>query len=178
MADAVFLVLLVLHVASIVGWMGGAVFFVSVVSPSLRIMSMASRIEFVLSTFPGYVRFIGGASITAVAAGVLLYGYITLVATSLAPSSSGLIALEVGAVLSLIALIIALGVIIPTARKLVSLAKQMPKPLGGAAEGASPAENPVVVQMTSLQRRLAIGGRLGVSLLGLALILMVVGASI
>ncbi len=172
MADAVFLVLLLLHVGSIVAWMGGAILFVSVVSPSLRRMSPTSRSEFVLSALPPYMRFIGGSSILSVIAGLALYTYITQVATSLAPSSSGLIYVQAGALLSLVVLLIAFGVVIPTGRKLVRLLKQSQK------QAAPDADAPVAAQMASLQKRLAMGARLGVFLLTLTFIMMIVGASI
>ncbi len=172
MADAVFLVLLVLHVGSIVAWMGGATLFVSIVSPSLRRMSPTSRSEFVLSTLPPYMRFIGGSSIVSVIAGLALYAYITQVATSLAPTSSGLIYIQLGAVVSLVVLLIAFGVVIPTGRKLVSLLKQSQK------QAAPDVDTSMSAQMASLQKRLAMGARLGVFLLTLTLILMIVGASI
>ncbi len=172
MADAVFLVLLLLHVGSIVAWMGGATLFVSVVAPSLRRMSPTSRSEFVLFAFPGYMRFIGGSSIVSVVAGVALYSYITQVATSLAPSNSGLIYIQAGAVLSLIVLLIAFGIIIPTGRKLVNLLKQ-------AKQQAAPdTDTPMAAQMAGLQKKLAMGARLGVVLLALTFIMMIVGASI
>ena len=172
MADAVFLVLLLVHVGSIVAWMGGATLFVSVLSPALRRMSPASRGEFVLSVLPSYMRFIGGSSIAAAVAGLALYAYITQVATSLAPSSSGLIYVQVGAVVTLIVLLIAIGVLIPTSRKLVGLLKQSQKqsvPGGDATIGA---------QVGNLQKRLGMAARLGVFLLAVTFILMIVGASI
>ncbi|OLD56027.1 hypothetical protein AUI46_02365 [archaeon 13_1_40CM_2_52_13] len=172
MADAVFLVLLLVHVGSIVAWMGGATLFVSVLSPALRRMSPASRGEFVLSVLPSYMRFIGGSSIAAAVAGLALYAYITQVATSLAPSSSGLIYVQVGAVVTLIVLLIAFGVLIPTSRKLVGLLKQSQKqsvPGGDATIGA---------QVGNLQKRLGMAARLGVFLLAVTFILMIVGASI
>jgi|SRR5256712_363519 len=172
MADAVFLVLLLVHVGSIVAWMGGATLFVSVLSPALRRMSPASRGEFVLSVLPSYMRFIGGSSIAAAVAGLALYAYITQVATSLAPSSSGLIYVQVGAVVTLIVLLIAFGVLIPTSRKLVGLLKQSQKQLvpgGDATIGA---------QVGNLQKRLGMAARLGVFLLAVTFILMIVGASI
>src|SRR5260370_19052309 len=106
MADAVFVILLLLHVGSIVAWMGGATLFVSVLTPALRRMSPASRGEFMLSAIPSYMRFIGGSSIAAAVAGLALYAYITQVATSFAPSSSGQIYIQVGAVVTLIVLLI------------------------------------------------------------------------
>ena len=172
MADAVFLVLLVLHVGSIIAWMGGATLFVSVLTPALRKMSPASRGEFVVSVIPSYMRFIGGSSIAAAVAGLALYAYITQVATSLAPSGSGAIYIQIGAVVTLIVLLIAFGVLIPTSRKLVGLLKQSQKQ---AAPGGDAA---ISAQVGSLQKRLGMAARLGVFLLAVTFILMIVGANI
>ncbi len=168
MADAVFLVLLILHVGSIIAWMGGATLFVSVLTPALRKMSPTSRGEFVVSVIPSYMRFIGGSSIAAAVAGLALYAYITQVATSLAPSGSGGIYIQIGAVVTLIVLLIAFGVLIPTSRKLVGLFKQ-----------ATPGGDSVIsAQVGSLQKRLGMAARLGVFLLAVTFILMIVGANI
>jgi uncharacterized membrane protein len=168
MADAVFLVLLILHVGSIIAWMGGAALFVSVLTPALRKMSPGSRGEFVVSVIPSYMRFIGGSSIAAAVAGLALYAYITQVATSLAPSGSGAIYIQIGAVVTLIVLVIAFGVLIPTSRKLVGLLKQ-------AAPGGDSA---ISAQVGSMQKRLGMAARLGVFLLAVTFILMIVGANI
>jgi uncharacterized membrane protein len=168
MADAVFLVLLILHVGSIIAWMGGATLFVSVLTPAVRKMSPASRGEFVVSVIPSYMRFIGGSSIVAAVAGLALYAYITQVATSLAPSGSGAIYIQIGAVVTLIVLLIAFGVLIPTSRKLVGLFKQ-------AAPGG---DSVISAQVGSLQKRLGMAARLGVFLLAVTFILMIVGANI
>jgi uncharacterized membrane protein len=168
MADAVFLVLLILHVGSIIAWMGGATLFVSVLTPALRKMSPASRGEFVVSVIPSYMRFIGGSSIVAAVAGLALYAYITQVATSLAPSASGGIYIQIGAVVTLIVLLIAFGVLIPTSRKLVGLFKQ-------SAPGG---DSIISAQVGSLQKRLGMAARLGVFLLAVTFVLMIVGANI
>jgi uncharacterized membrane protein len=170
MADAVFLILLILHVGSIIAWMGGATLFVSVLAPALRKMSPASRSEFILSALPQYMRFIGGSSIAAAVAGLALYAYITQVATSLEPSGSGTIYIQVGAVVTLIVLLIAFVVLIPTSRKLVQLLKQ--------SQTAPGADSAISAQVGSLQKRLGMAARLGVLLLAVTFILMVVGASI
>jgi len=172
MADAVFIVLLLLHVGSIVAWMGGATLFVSVLAPSLRRMSPASRGEFMLSVLPSYMRFIGGSSIAAAIAGLVLYAYIVQAGPPLAPSSSGLIYIQVGAVVTLIILLIAFGVLIPTGRKLVGLLRQSQKQATPAVDTATSA------QVASLQKRLGMAARLGVLLLAVTFILMIVGASI
>jgi uncharacterized membrane protein len=172
MAGAIFLILLILHVGSIIAWMGGAALFVSVLTPAVRKMSPSSRGEFIVSVIPSYMRFIGGSSIAAAVAGLALYAYITQVETSLAPSGSGAIYIQVGAVVTLIVLLIAFGVLIPTSRKLVELLKRSQKP---AAPGGDSA---ISAQVGSLQKRLGMAARLGVFLLAVTFILMIVGANI
>jgi len=172
-ADAPFLVLLVLHIGAIVAWMGGAALFVSVIIPSLSKMSPASRAEFIQSALPRYLEFITGSSILAIIAGLILYGYVTTQTTSsFALTGPGLVYIQAGAVLGLVVLIIALGILVPAGRKFISLTKQAPKPTAEAS-----AQNPMAAQMAGLQKRMGIAGRLGVALLAIALILMVVGAS-
>jgi uncharacterized membrane protein len=173
MADTLFLVLLVLHIGSIVAWMGGAALFVSVIIPSLSKMSPGSRAEFIQSALPRYLRFITGSSILAILAGLILYGYITQTATSLAPSPSGLPYVQAGAVLGLVVLVIALGILVPAGRKFVTLTKQAPKPPGQTSP-----QDSLLGEIAGLQKRMGIAGRLGVALLGIALILMIIGASI
>jgi uncharacterized membrane protein len=173
-ADAAFLVLLVLHIGAIVAWMGGATLFVSVIIPSLSKMSPASRAEFIQSALPRYLRFITGSSLLAIIAGLILYGYVTTQTTSsFALTSPGLMYIQAGAVLGLVVLIIALGILVPAGRKFVSLTKQAPKPPAQPS-----AQDPMAAQLASLQKRMGMAGRLGVALLGIALILMVIGASI
>jgi uncharacterized membrane protein len=170
MADALFLVLLILHIGAIVGWMGGAALFVSVIIPSLSKMSPPARAEFIQSALPRYLRFITGSSILAIVAGLILYGYTTQTATSLAPSAQGLIYIQAGAVLGLVVLI---GILVPAGRKFISLTKQAPK-----SQSQPSAQDPMAAQIAGLQKRMGIAGRLGAILLAFALILMVIGASI
>src|SRR5713226_9262538 len=170
MAEALFLVLLILHIAAIVAWMGGAALFVSVIIPSLSKMSLASRAEFILSALPRYLRFITGSSILAIIAGLILYGY--YFATSPASSFPGLIYIQAGAVLGLAVLIIALGILVPSGRKLISLVKQT----SGTQAEPTP-QDQTMTQMARMQRRMGLAGRLGITLLGIALVLMIIGAS-
>ncbi|OLE68540.1 hypothetical protein AUF78_15740 [archaeon 13_1_20CM_2_51_12] len=170
-ADAPFLVLLILHVGAIVSWMGGAAVYTSVIIPSMAKMSPSSRTEFIQSALPRYLRFIGGSAILAIAAGLALYAYITQVATAFAPSNLGSPYVNAGVVVGLILLIIAFGIMIPSGRKLVLLVKKAP-------QAEPPANDPTLAQIAKLQKRMGIAGRLGLALLGIALILMLVGASI
>jgi uncharacterized membrane protein len=170
MAEALFLVLLILHIGAVVAWMGGAALFVSVIIPALSKMSPGSRAEFILSALPRYLRFITGSSLLAIIAGLILYGY--YFATSPASSFPGLMYIQAGAVLGLVVLIIALGILVPSGQKLISLVKQDPKP-----QADQTAQDPTLAQIARLQRRMGMAGRLGVALLGIALILMIIGAS-
>jgi uncharacterized membrane protein len=173
-ADAPFLILLVLHIGAIVAWMGGAALFVSVIIPSLSKMSPPSRAEFIQSALPRYLRFITGSSILAIVAGVILYGYATTQTTSsFALTGPGLVYIQAGAVLGLVVLIIALGVLVPAGRKFISLTMQAPKPLPEPS-----AQDQKAAQIAGLQKRMGLAGRLGVALLGIALVLMIIGASI
>lgn len=175
MADIIFIVLLALHIGSIVGWMGGAVLFISVVAPSIRRMSLPSRAEFIISTVPAYVRFIIGTSITGIVAGVLLFWYATTVIPSLAPTSSGMTLIQAGTVLGLLALLLAFGLVLPTSSKLVSNAKQM-KSTNNPPQSSG--ENQIGQQMTKLQKILSMGSGIVTVLLALALILMIIGTNI
>ncbi len=166
MVDVLFLALLVVHVTSIVAWMGGAVLFVSVIAPSLRTMSPAARGEFVTATLPSYFRFIQGSSITAVVAGLVLYTY--QITTGQAPTGSGGISLQVGITLALIALIVLFGLGMPAGRKMVALVKQM---------GKGPSED-LAAQLALQQRKATMAARSGVALLGVTLVLMILGAEL
>ena len=164
-ADPVFIVLLVLHVGAVVSWMGGAILFTNIIMPSLSKMSPSSRSEFIQSALPRYIGFSAVSAIVAIIAGVSLYGYVTQAAPSLAPSIAGSPYVQTGAIIGLIVLIIALGVMVPSGRKFLALTKQSPDPQ-------------TQPKIASLQKRMGIAGRLGVALLGIALILMVIGASL
>ena len=164
-ADPVLVVLLVLHIGAVVSWMGGAILFTNIIMPSLSKMSPSSRSEFIQSALPRYIGFTAVSAIVAIVAGLSLYGYITQVATQFKPTDAGFPYVNAGAIIGLIVLIIALGVMVPSGRKFLALTKQAPDPQ-------------TQPKIASLQKRMGIAGRLGVALLGLALILMVIGASL
>jgi hypothetical protein len=170
LADTVFIVLLILHIGFIVTWFGGAALFTMIIAPSLAKIAPASRADFVIATFPRYIRFIVATATGSVLFGVLLFGYVTRSATSLAPSSSGLSLIYAGAVLGLLAYIIAIGVVYPAANKLVKTMKQMSNSPGTATQS-----EPNIAQ---LQKRMRIGASSATGILALTLILMIVGASV
>ena len=163
MVDIPFVTLLVIHVGSIVAWMGGAALFVSVIAPSLRTMSAVARGEFVTGTLPRYFRFIQGSSLTAVLAGLGLYGY--MIVSDRAPSGSRQISILAGAVVALVALIVLYGMGLPAGRKMVALVKQI---------GKTPGED-LAGQVAIQQRKASMAARVGVALLGITLVLMILG---
>ena len=148
-------------------WMGGAALFVSVIMPSLSKISPSSRGEFIQSALPRYIRFSAGSAVLAIIAGLALYGYATQAGPPLAPSSQGAPYIQGGAILGLIVLVIALGVLVPAGRKFVALTKQPLTP-----------QDPKASEIAGLQKRMGIAARLGLALLGITLILMIVGASL
>ena len=165
MADDVFLVLLILHVGAVVSWMGGAILFVNIIMPSLSKMSPSSRSEFLQSALPRYQGFAIVSAIVAIVAGISLYAYMSQVLGLLGPTDPASTYVQVGAVIGLLVLIVALGVMLPEGRKFLALIKHAPDPQ-------------TQPKIESLQKRMALAGRLAVALLGLALILMVIGASL
>ena len=167
MTDIIFLTLLILHIGTVVAWMGGALLFVSVIFPSLRNLSPATRGEFVASTLPKYIAFVSRFSLAAIVTGLALYWYF-IQASSLAPSDPGVISIQLGAVVGVIALIIMFGVSRPSAKKMLLLTKQM---------ASGPSES-LRGQLAGLQRRSLTSGILGLALLGVSLVLMIVGAEL
>ena len=175
MADFIFLILLIIHVGAIAVWLGGGILFSSVIAPTLQNIQASARAEFLVSAIPRYVRFILASAIAAIIAGVALFGYIAQATTSLAPSGSGLIYVEAGTILGLIAFIFGAGVVYPSGMKLASVLKRgttstTSSPQSGVAN--SPNET------TRLQGRLRMGASVSTGLLAITLILMLVGASI
>ena len=148
MADSILIILLSLHIGFIALWAGAA--------------------EFIIATLPLLGRFVVVASTGAVLVGIVLFGYETRIAPSLAPSSLGTIFIAAGAGVGLIAYALAIGVAYPTANKLVKALKQ-PKD-GEKTESSIP---PNIPRMQA-RMRMAAGAVSG--LLGITLVLMVIGA--
>jgi len=140
-----------------------------IIAPSLAKIAPTSRADFVIATFPRYIRFILITATGSVLFGVLLFGYIAG-SPSLAPSTSSLPLIYAGAVLGLLAYIIAIGVVYPTANKLVKTMKQMSNSPGGGGQSES--------NISQLQKRMRIGASSATGILALTLILMIVGASV
>jgi uncharacterized membrane protein len=163
LTDYIFLGLLILHVAAIVGWLGASIVFVSVLGPSLGGMSPEGRASFTLNVVPRYIRYVLITSILSLVFGVALYGYSERPGSAVSSSSSGLIWIQVGAVIGVVAFILALAVVLPASKKLVQLAK-------GTKSDSPPTE------MLAAQKRIRIGAGIVTVLLAIVLILMIAGA--
>ena len=118
------------------------------------------------ATLPRYFRFIQGTSLTAVIAGLALYGY--MISSNQAPSGSAQIALQAGALVALITLIILFGLGVPAGKKMIALVKQM---------GKTPSED-LSGQLARQQSKVSTAARIGAALLGITLILMILGAEL
>ncbi|HEX4919340.1 MAG TPA: hypothetical protein VFV92_01195, partial [Candidatus Bathyarchaeia archaeon] len=84
------------------------------------------------------------------------------------PSDPGMISIQLGGVLGVIALVIMFGISRPSAKRMLSLTKQL---------ASGPSES-LRGQLTGLQRRSLTSGILGLALLGVSLVLMIVGAEL
>lgn len=170
LTDIIFLALLVIHVGTVVLWMGASVLFVSVLGPSMAKLTGSSRIDLFKAIGSRYERYVVRNATVAIVAGLILYIYINQVATSLAPGSeAGKQWLLVGIVFGLIAYIIGIGVVMRGNRKLMRLINQA---------SAGQATDTPSGGMSQVQRRVAMGAGLQALFLALALLSMVVGANI
>ncbi len=127
LAPIVITVLAYLHVISAMGWLGGAILFVSVLAPGLRSLSPTASMEFLSKVGPRATRFFIGTSTATVVFGLgLLYADLSVLSTGI----------YVGLTLGLIAYLDAILVAVPGFRKADRLAKE--KLASGQAGPPSP----------------------------------------
>ncbi|MGI0090592.1 MAG: hypothetical protein ACREBS_02685 [Nitrososphaerales archaeon] len=175
MANEIFTILLILHVGAVVAWLGGGSVFVSVVSPALKGVTQSARGEFLLSALPRYIKYLEASAIIAILAGLGLYAYSSMSARSASPFSFGTIYIDIGAILGLIAFIVVFVLVIPSARKSMVILKQSSKvPLAGSDATSRGNSN----DLASLSRKMSAGAGYAVGTLTLALIFMIIGASV
>ncbi len=168
LTDYIFLVLLVGHILAIVGWMGAAFLFTSVLGPSLEKMANEARSEFLIKTIPRYSMYVASTSGAAILLGASLYGY-SYVAKDLS-TGIALNLLQAGAGTGLIAFIVVMAIVLPSARHLLRLLRE------GQAGTVQPAGRGNAIALA--QSRVRTGTAIVFVLLILAVVLMVVGATI
>ncbi|MGI0080056.1 MAG: hypothetical protein ACRECH_10575 [Nitrososphaerales archaeon] len=167
--DIGFVVLLVIHIASVIAWMGSSILFVLVIGPALPKLNQQSRAEFLIEVLPKLARFIQLASTSTIIAGIVLLGYVGSLDTNLLPSGLGLLLLLSGAVLGFAAFIVGATVLLPSSRKVLHiLANMRESKEQGAASSLSD-------ESTKLQDAIRGGSKAVAVLLAIVLILMVSG---
>ena len=167
MTDIIFLALLFVHIGTVVLWMGASILYVSVLGPSIAKLAPSSRADLMKTIGKNYEAYVVRNATIAIAAGLILYGYITQVATSYAPSSPyGMLWILIGILSGIIAYIIGIAVVMRNNRKLMSMMNQM-------QSSGSPSP-----EMTTVQKRLMMGAGLQALFLFVALLSMVVGANL
>ncbi|MHB1909259.1 MAG: hypothetical protein ACYCQJ_10390 [Nitrososphaerales archaeon] len=116
MADYALVILLFWHIGSVIVWLGTILFFVSVLSPSIREVDHDKKRAILRTMLPRISKTIGGASASTLLAGIVLFGYVGSV-PGLIPTGLRLIFITIGATLGLFAVILTLGVIVPLSSK-------------------------------------------------------------
>jgi hypothetical protein len=167
LADLIFLLLLVIHVGAIVGWMGTALVLVSVILPAVSKLSPQSRSEFIVNAVPRLARVVTATSITAIGAGILLFGYVT--SKGYAINTLSFDFLVAGAVLGFLAFVVAMGVVLPSSNKLVSILRsQRAVPVGDSAS----------TSVANIQSAIRAAASTVAVLLVIVLVMMIVAANL
>lgn len=170
MTDYIFIGLLAGHILAIVGWMGAALLFTSVLGPSLENMGSNVRAEFLTKAIPRYTRYIASSSGAAIALGISLYGYALRYSASNLPTGIALTLLQAGAGVGLVAFIVVMAIVLPSARHLLRLLKE------GQSGTIQPAGQVDAIALS--QKRVRMGTVAVLGLLVLVLVLMVAGSTI
>lgn len=116
--DIGFVILLVIHITSFTAWVGSAIVLVFSIQPSISIEKARDLLVSALPAFSKLVRYSSGGTLVS---GLVLLGYVDTVDTSLFPAGLGLLLLISGAVLGLVAFMVAATVIVPTSNKLIGI---------------------------------------------------------
>lgn len=155
------------HIFGAIGWMGAAMVFAFVIGPSLAKMSPQARLEFFAKAAPRYLRYVELFTLLTIIFGVAMVAVLADGDTSILSLDTTFgVAIAVGATLAVVAVGLAMGVIVPTARKISEISKQLlEKP------GPPPPELP------ALSNRLKVSSAVGLVLLILVTIMMVAAAT-
>ncbi len=115
-----------LHILGAVGWLGTAMLFGIVLGPTLAKLSPSARSELVIKLFPRFLPYLQGFASFTLVMGVALALVLAQGDYSIyAPTHSFGLYISVGAGLALVALIVALGIVVPSARKVLEMTKAL-----------------------------------------------------
>jgi uncharacterized membrane protein len=117
-----------IHIFGAIGWLGGVLVFGIVIGPAMEKFSAPTRGEFVVSVVPRFLRFIGVFSVLTVVFGVVtVAAYANGDYSIMSLSTSFGLYIATGAILSLVAIGIAMVVVVPSSRKIVKIAESLMK---------------------------------------------------
>ena len=159
-------ILLWLHIFSAVGWLGAAMVFAMLIGPTIGTLTPGARAEIVTKLFPKYVRYAEAFSLMTVIFGDALVLDLGNGDMSIFSMSGVYRLISVGAVLALLAVILAFTVVTPSARKVHRLTVEMVK------NSTTP---PPELMKASV--RLRVSSSVGLVLLILVLVFMVAGTT-
>jgi uncharacterized membrane protein len=156
------------HVFGAIGWLGGAMVFGMVIGPSLGQISPPARGEFFVKVGPRFVRYIEIFSVVTLLFGVAAVAVLADGDYSVfSPSTTLGLCISTGAVLALVAVVLAITVIVPSTKKIVKITESLMK---------NPGPPPPELQVAA--RRLRVGSVTGMVLLIIVTVLMVAGATL
>ncbi len=163
-----FTVVLWVHIIGAIGWLGAAMVFALVIGPSLQTLSPQTRLEFVIKVLPKFLRYIEAFSILTVIFGLLAIAALFNGDLSEFSLSTPLgLYISIGAVLAVVAIGLAMAVLVPTARKLISI-----------SEGLTKTPGPPPPELMAASQRLRVTSIAGLAILVLVTIFMVAGATL
>jgi uncharacterized membrane protein len=155
------------HILGAIGWVGAAMFFAMVVGPLLGKLTPGARGELILKLLPRFVRYIAAFGTLTLVMGVALAfsitnGNIGLLSPTASPVG---LYITVGAVLALVTIGIATGVVIPTSNRIVRILQTMAQNPG-----------PPPPELARATTRLRMGATTALVLLLVVLVFMVAAA--
>ncbi|MDA4132042.1 MAG: hypothetical protein OK454_02815 [Thaumarchaeota archaeon] len=155
------------HIFGVIGWMGAAMVFGLVIGPALGKASPQARAEFFAKIVPRYLTYIEVFSIITVVFGVAMVAVLADGDFSImSPTTTFGFCISAGAILALVAIGMAMGVIVPTAKKMSKIAQTMLEKPG-----------PPPPEMASLSKRLKTSTTAALGLLVVVTVLMVAAAT-
>lgn len=140
LADYELIFFLLWHMISVYTWLGMSWVFAFVILPALQTTSQEKRSPILRLMLPSFSRMISAASVSALVAGALLFGYVSSVGAYKATSGWNLFFIIVGAVMGIVAAILTLGVLAPLVNKFtkqVDLPSNLPSQVVGRNSIAS-----------------------------------------
>jgi len=159
--------LLWFHIFAAVGWLGAAMVFGMLIGPTIGTLTPGARAEVVLKLFPKYVRYAKAFGLITVIFGLALVLDIGNGDMSVfSPSTSFGLYITTGAVLALVAVVMAFAVISPSANRVCRLTEEMVKN-----------SSPPSPELSKAATRLRVSSLVGLAVLVLVLVFMVAGVA-